>query len=106
MRDIMGMMAKAKELQQKMQDAQAELDQVTVDGASGGGLVRMTLSAKGEMRSVSIDPSLLKGDEGEILEDLIVAAHAEARAKAEAAMQEKMQGLTAGLPIPPGMKLF
>ncbi|MGA0534036.1 YbaB/EbfC family nucleoid-associated protein [Hansschlegelia sp. KR7-227] len=106
MRDLMGMMAKAKELQQKMQDAQAELDQVTVEGASGGGVVVVTLSAKGDLRGLKIDPSLLKPDEAEILEDLIVAAHADARAKAEAVMQEKMSGLTAGLPIPPGMKLF
>jgi DNA-binding YbaB/EbfC family protein len=106
MRDLMGMMAKAKELQQKMQDAQAELDQVTVEGASGGGVVVVTLSAKGDLRGLKIDPSLLKPEEAEILEDLIVAAHADARAKAEAVMQEKMSGLTAGLPIPPGMKLF
>lgn len=106
MRDIMGMMAKAKELQQKMQDAQAELEQVTVEGAAGGGLVQVTLSAKGDLRALKIDPSLLKADEAEILEDLIIAAHADARAKAEAAMQEKMSGVTAGLPIPPGLKLF
>lgn len=106
MRDLMGMMAKAKELQQKMQDAQGELDQVVVSGASGGGLVTVTMSAKGELRGLKIDPSLAKPEEVEILEDLIVAAHADARAKAEAAMQEKMAGLTAGLPIPPGMKLF
>ncbi|MFJ5488752.1 YbaB/EbfC family nucleoid-associated protein [Hansschlegelia beijingensis] len=106
MRDLMGMMAKAKELQQKMQDAQAELERIEVEGASGGGAVRVTLSAKGDLRSVKIDPSLLKPEEAEILEDLLVAAHSDARGKAEAAAQEKMQGLTAGLPIPPGMKLF
>ncbi|MFD1703867.1 YbaB/EbfC family nucleoid-associated protein [Methylopila henanensis] len=106
MRDIMGMMAKAKELQQKMQEAQGELDQVTVEGAAGGGLVNVTLSAKGDLRGLKIDPTLLKPEDVEILEDLIVAAHADARAKAEAAVQEKMQGLTAGLPIPPGLKLF
>jgi nucleoid-associated protein EbfC len=106
MRDLMGMMAKAKELQQKMQDAQAELDQVEVEGASGGGAVTVRLSAKGDLRGLKLDPSLLKPEEAEILEDLIVAAHADARRKAEAAMQEKMEGLTAGLPIPPGMKLF
>ncbi|MDR4308053.1 YbaB/EbfC family nucleoid-associated protein [Chelatococcus sambhunathii] len=105
MRDLMGMMAKAKELQQKMQDAQAELDQVVVEGSSGGGLVTVMLTAKGELKGLKIDPSLMKPDEAEIVEDLIVAAHAEARGKAEAVMQEKMSGLTAGLPIPPGMKL-
>ncbi|RXF68719.1 YbaB/EbfC family nucleoid-associated protein [Hansschlegelia zhihuaiae] len=106
MRDLMGMMAKAKELQQKMQDAQAELDQVEVEGVSGGGVVTVRLSAKGDLRGLKLDPSLLRPDDAEILEDLIVAAHADARKKAEAAMQDKMQGLTAGLPIPPGMKLF
>ena len=106
MRDLMGMMAKAKELQQKMQDAQAELDQVVVEGASGGGLVKVTLTAKGQLLAIKLDPSLLKPEEAEIVEDLIVAAHTEARNKAEAAMQEKMQGLTAGLPLPPGLKLF
>ncbi|WP_020179590.1 YbaB/EbfC family nucleoid-associated protein [Methylopila sp. M107] len=105
MRDLMGMMAKAKELQQKMQEAQGELDQVSVEGSSGGGLVTVTLTGKGALTGLKIDPSLLKPDEAEIVEDLIVAAHAEARAKAEAAMQEKMSALTAGLPIPPGMKL-
>jgi DNA-binding YbaB/EbfC family protein len=106
MRDLMGMMAKAKELQQKMQEAQSELDQVHVEGTSGGGLVTVRLTAKGQLLGVKLDPSLLNPDEAEILEDLIVAAHTEARNKAELAMQEKMQGLTAGLPIPPGMKLF
>lgn len=106
MRDLMGMMAKAKELQQKMQEAQSELDQVQVEGSSGGGLVIVRLTAKGQLLGIKIDPSLMNPDEAEILEDLIVAAHTEARNKAELAMQEKMQGLTAGLPIPPGMKLF
>lgn len=106
MRDLMGMMAKAKELQQKMAEAQSELDLVTVEGGSGGGLVRVTLTGKGDLRGLKIDPSMMKPEEVEILEDLIVAACADARGKAEAAMQEKMQGLTAGLPIPPGMKLF
>lgn len=106
MRDLMGMMAKAKELQQKMQEAQTELDQVEVEGSSGGGLVTVRLTAKGQLVGIKIDPSLMNPDEAEILEDLIVAAHTEARNKAELAMQEKMQGLTAGLPIPPGMKLF
>lgn len=106
MRDLLGMMAKAKELQQKMQDVQAELDQVVVEGASGGGAVAVKLSGKGALLGLKIDPSLLKAEEVEILEDLIVAAHADAKGKAEAAMQEKMEGVTAGLPIPPGMKLF
>jgi nucleoid-associated protein EbfC len=106
MADFLGMMKQAAQLQTKMQEMQAELDSVTVEGAAGGGLVSVTLSAKGDLKSVRIDPSLIKPDEKEIVEDLIVAAHADARRKAETVLQDKMKGLTGGLPIPPGMKLF
>ena len=85
---------------------QNELDALTVDGTSGGGLVHVTLSAKGELRGLRIDDSLVKPEEKEILEDLIVAAHSDARRKAEALLQEKMKTLTGGLPLPPGLKLF
>lgn len=103
--DIMGLMKKAGAMQAKMAEMQAELDQITVEGLAGGGLVTVTLTAKGDLKSLAIDPSLAKQDEVEILEDLIVAAHADARRKAEALMAEKMQGMTAGLGLPPGMKL-
>jgi len=103
--DIMGLMKKAGAMQAKMAEMQAELDNLTVDGASGGGLVKVTLTAKGALQSVVIDPSLLKADEKEILEDLIVAAHAEARKKSEVLIEEKMKEVTAGMPMPPGMKL-
>ncbi|MEP9379604.1 YbaB/EbfC family nucleoid-associated protein [Aquabacter sp. CN5-332] len=106
MRDLMGMMKQAKELQERMQQMQAELDGVEVEGASGGGLVTVRVTAKGDPKAVRIDPSLLKPDEGEILEDLLVAALSDAKAKAERIMQEKMSALTGGLPLPPGMKLF
>ena len=106
MRDLMGMMKQAKELQDRMQQVQAELETTEVDGASGGGLVSVTVTAKGECKAVRIDPSLVKPDEVEILEDLIVAALADARGKAERVMQEKMQALTGGLALPPGLKLF
>jgi len=106
MADLMGMMKQAAQLQAKMQELQAELDRIEVEGAAGGGLVGVTLSAKGELKAVRIDDSLLKPDEKEILEDLLVAAHADARRKAEALLQEKMQALTGGLPLPPGLKLF
>jgi len=89
-----------------MEAMQAELDQIEVEGTSGGGLVSVTLSGKGEMKGVKIDPSLIKPEEKEIVEDLIVAAHADARRKAEAVMQEKMKAVAGGLPLPPGMKLF
>ena len=101
----MGMMGKVQELQEKMQSLQAELAEMTAEGQSGGGLVRATVTAKGELRHVSIDPSLLKPEEAEIVEDLIVAAHADGKAKADRVAQEKTAELTAGLPIPPGMKL-
>lgn len=105
MKDIMGLMKQAQAMQQRMQDAQAELELVEVEGQSGGGMVRVTLTAKGAMRGVSIDPSLLAPDEKEIVEDLVMAAHEDARKKAELAMEEKMKAITAGLPLPPGMKL-
>ena len=105
MKDLLGLMGKAKEMQAKFQAMQEELTLVEASGQSGGGLVTVTLSGKGEMKSVSIDPSLVKPEEAEILEDLIVAAHNDAKAKVEAIMQEKTRELTAGLPIPPGMKL-
>jgi hypothetical protein len=104
--DMMGMMKQAAQLQAKMQELQAELDRIEVEGSSGGGLVKITLSAKGEMRGAKIDDSLIKPSEKEILEDLLVAAHADARRKAEEVMQDKMQSLTGGLPLPPGLKLF
>jgi DNA-binding YbaB/EbfC family protein len=106
MADFLGMMKQAQQLQSKMQEMQAELETIEVEGQAGGGLVRVTLTAKGELKGAAIDPSLLKPEEKEILEDLLVAAHGEARRKAEAVMAEKMKGLTGGLPLPPGLKLF
>lgn len=105
MKDLMGMMKKAQEMQAKMGEMQAELENAEVEGSSGAGMVTVTLSGKGDMKGVKIDPSLLKEEEAEILEDLLIAAHADARGKAEAMSQEKMQEMTAGLPIPPGMKM-
>ncbi len=98
------MMKQAKELQSKMAEMQAEIEQLTRDGTAGAGLVTVTVNGKGEMRALSVDPSLMKPDEKEILEDLIVAAHADAKAKMEEALQEKMKDMTGGLPLPPGMK--
>src|SRR5215475_11173625 len=106
MTDFMGLMKQAAELKTKMETMQAELDAVEVEGTSGGGLVSVKLTGKGEMKSVKIDDSLIKPSEKEILEDLIVAAHAAARRKAEALLQEKMKDVAGGLPLPPGMKLF
>ena len=106
MRDLMGIMKQAQAMQQKMQDVQAELDRVEVEGTSGGGAVTITMTAKGQIKAVSLDASLLNPDEKEIVEDLIVAAANDARGKAERAMQERMEEVTKGLPLPPGMKLF
>jgi nucleoid-associated protein EbfC len=106
MADFMGLMKQAAELKSKMEAMQAELDHLEVEGTAGGGMVTMKMSAKGELKSVTLDPSLMKPDEMEITEDLIVAAHADARRKAETLLQEKMKNLTGGLPLPPGLKLF
>ena len=103
--DFMGMMKKAEELQKRMAEIQDEAGRATVEGQSGGGLVRVTLSGKGEMKGLAIDPSLFKEDDVSVLEDLILAAHNEAKGKAEQMMQQKMAELTQGLPLPPGMKL-
>ncbi len=105
MADIMGLMKQAAQLQSKMQTLQAELDLIEVEGTAGGGLVTVKLTAKGELKGIKVDDSLMKPSEKEILEDLLVAAHADARRKAEGVMQEKMKSLTGGLPLPPGLNL-
>ena len=106
MTDFLGLMKQAAELKSKMEAMQAELDDIEIEGVSGAGLVFVKLSAKGEMKSVKIDASLIKPQESEIMEDLIVAAHADARRKLEGVVQEKMKSLPGGLPLPPGLKLF
>ncbi len=106
MRDMMGMMKKAQELQGKMAEAQAEFDNTFVQGTAGGGMVTVKMTAKGELKAVAIDPAMMNADEREILEDLIIAACADARGRGERVMQEKIGELTKGLPMPPGMKLF
>src|SRR5262249_54484313 len=98
MADFMGLMKQAAQLQSKMEALQAELDQIEVEGTAGGGAVTVRLTAKSELKAVSIDPSLMKPDEKEIVEDLLIAAHADARRKAEALLQDKMKQLTGGLP--------
>lgn len=102
MADFLGMMKQAAQLQSKMQEMQAELGNIEVDGISGGGLVAVRMTAKMEVKGIKIDPSLLKPEEVEILEDLVVSACNDARRKAETAMQEKMQAITGKLGLPPG----
>ena len=99
------MMKQAQQLQKKMAEAQDKLNDIEVEGTSGGGLVKVTATAKGVFKLISVDDSLLKTDEKEILEDLIIAAINDAKQKGETVAQEEMKSLTGGLPIPPGMKL-
>ncbi len=106
MKDLMKLMQQAGQIQQKMQAMQEEMAAMEIEGQAGAGLVKVVLNGKGDMRSVRIDPDLMKPGEGEMVEDLIVAAHKDARGKVEAAMAERMKDVTGGLPLPPGMKLF
>jgi len=106
MADFLGLMKQAAEFKSKMEAMQAELDRIEIEGTAGGGLVSVTLSGKGEMRTTQIDDSLLRPDQKQILQDLIIAAHADARRKLEGLLAERMQSLTGGLPLPPGLKLF
>jgi nucleoid-associated protein EbfC len=104
--DMMKLMKQAREMQGKMAAMQAELEQAETEGQAGAGMVKVTLTGKGVMKAIAIDPSMMKEDEKEILEDLIIAAHNDAMQKNARVMEEKMKTATAGMPIPPGMKLF
>jgi nucleoid-associated protein EbfC len=106
MKDLMGVMKQLGEMQSRMSRMQEELAQMEIDGQAGGGLVKVVLGGKGDLKKLSIDPSLMKPGEIEILEDLVVAAAQEAKGKLEAVLQAKMQDMAGGLPIPPGLKLF
>jgi DNA-binding YbaB/EbfC family protein len=105
MKDLGGLLKQAQAMQAKMAAFQEELEQVTVEGKSGGGLVAVTLTGKGTMARLSVDPSLIKPEDKEMLEDLVVAAHADARAKLEEKVAAEMAKITGGLPLPPGFKL-
>ena len=103
--NIGNMMKQAQELQKKMAEAQEKLNSIEVEGASGGGVVKVFATAKGEIKRISLDQSLLTPEDKEITEDLIVAAINDAKQKGEVAAEEEMKNLTGGLPLPPGMKL-
>lgn len=105
MKNLGNLMKQAQQMQQKMADMQAKMAEMEVSGSSGAGMVTVTLNGKGEMRGVKIDPQLIDPSDVEMLEDLILAAHNDAKAKAEAAMQVEMKKLTGGLQLPPGMSL-
>lgn len=106
MKDLMGVMKQVRDMQSRMQRIQEELAGMDIEGEAGAGLVKVCLNGKGEMRTLRIDPSLMNPDETDILEDLIIAATQDAKLKAEAAVQAKMQEVAGGLPLPPGMNLF
>ena len=106
MKDLMGMMKQVGEMQARVQQMQEELAGMEIEGQSGGGLVKVTLTGKGDLKKLRIDPSLVKPEEAEILEDLIVAAAADAKGKLDVQLQAKMQAMAGGLPLPPGLKLF
>lgn len=105
MKDLAGLMKKAQEMQSRMGDMQAELDDLEITGSAGAGLVTVTLTGKGNLKSLDIDPSLAKPEEKEILEDLIIAAHADAKAKSEKAAADKMKEVMGDIPMPPGFNL-
>ncbi|QIG50050.1 YbaB/EbfC family nucleoid-associated protein [Nordella sp. HKS 07] len=105
MKNLSAMMKQVQEMQSRMQDMQTKLGQLAVTGQSGGGLVKVTLNGKGVLTGADIDPSLLKPEEKEILEDLIVAAHADAKNRVEQMVAEEMKSITGGLPLPPGFQL-
>ncbi len=106
MADLFGLMKQAQQMQAKMQQMQADLAAMDVEGQSGGGMVTVTLSGTGEMRRVKIDPSLMKPEEVEIVEDLILAATQDAKSKVDERAQQKMKDMAGGLPMPPGLKLW
>lgn len=105
MKDLMGLMKQAQAMQQKMTEAQARLAETEVTGEAGAGLVRVVLTARGDMVSIHVDKSLMDPDEPEILEDLLKAAHADARRKGEEAQQDIMKDAAGGLQLPPGMQM-
>ena len=105
MKNIGQLIKQAQAMQEKMAEMQAQLEMVEMTGVAGAGMVELTLNGKGDMKQVKIDKSLLDPAEGEVLEDLIVAAFADARRKVSAHAEEEMQKLTGGLSLPGGLKL-
>ena len=105
MKNIAGLMKQAAQMQQKMEELQTKLSEMTIEGAAGAGMVTVTMNGKGEMKAVRVDPKLLDPNDVEMLQDLVLAAHADAKRKIEAMAAEEMQKLTGGLNLPPGMKL-
>lgn len=105
MKNLGNLMKQAQQMQQKMADLQQEMEDLEVAGEAGGGMVKVTLNGKGKMLGMKIDPSLIDPEDPEMLEDLIVAAHADAKQKVESASQAKMAELTGGMQMPPGFQM-
>ena len=105
MKNLAGLMKQASEMQSKMTEMTARLESLSIDGAAGAGMVSVTLSGKGDLKRVKIDPKLADPAEMETIEDLVVAAHAYARRKLEIVTAEEMQKVTGGMNLPPGLKL-
>ena len=105
MKNLGQIMKQVQDMQERMSEMQAKLAELEMTGASGAGMVQATLNGKGELKRIKIDPSLFKPEEAEVVEDLIVAAVNDAKAKADERMQSEMGKLTGGLPLPPGFKL-
>jgi DNA-binding YbaB/EbfC family protein len=105
MKNLSGLMKQASQMQSKMAEITAKLEAMEIEGMSGAGMVQVVLSGKGDLRRVKLDPKLLDPAEAEMVEDLIIAAHADARRKLEAETAAEMEKVTGGLQLPPGMKL-
>ena len=105
MKNLSGLMKQAQQMQSKMQEMQSKLEAMEIEGVAGAGLVTITLNGKGDMRRIRIDPKVAEPADMEMLQDLIVAAHADAKRKIETAAADEMQKITGGLQLPPGMKL-
>jgi nucleoid-associated protein EbfC len=103
MKGFTGMLKQAQEMQARMESVQAELEQIEITGEAGAGMVKVVMSGKGDMKNVTIDPSIFKPEDAEIVEDLIVTAHNNAKAKLEEAVADKMKDVTGGLQLPPGL---
>jgi DNA-binding YbaB/EbfC family protein len=105
MKNLAGLMKQAQQMQGKMEEMQARMEKLEIEGSAGAGMVAVTLTGKGELKRLRIDPKLADPAELEMLEDLIVAAHADAKRKIEAVTAEEMQKVTGGMALPGGMKL-
>jgi DNA-binding YbaB/EbfC family protein len=104
-KNIMGLMKQAEQMQQKMAEMQTKLDAAEIEGVAGAGLVRLTLTGKGAMKRIKVDPKLADPAETEMLEDLLLAAHADAKAKLDAYAEAEMKSVTGGMNLPAGLKL-